>query len=243
MKADFVKNAPYQNDDKIFLPKNFESLKRLINSSHEYSRAAKPILDLTAILILTPEERNKISSKYNDSKELIKYLKNETILPIFYFNNYRPEKADTRELEEVIKTNSHAHIMTNLIINLLKLPCVKEQDYHELFATDQKVQLQCILTKILPQIIKDKDLTSEQVYYLERIGDLIHRESDDRAAECIVRYLEISIGNLLHPIEDSRIINAIQPLANFWEEHIVPKIESTIIGCTKEYNCDTFDGA
>ncbi|KJW03235.1 hypothetical protein REIP_1260 [Rickettsia endosymbiont of Ixodes pacificus] len=51
--------------------------------------------------------------------------------------------------------------MTNLIINLLKLPFVKEQDYHELFATDQKIQLQCILTKILPQIIKDKDLTSE----------------------------------------------------------------------------------
>nr|WP_232218676.1 hypothetical protein [Rickettsia conorii] len=157
MKADFVKNAPYQNNDKIFLPKNFESLKRLINSSYEYSRTAKPILDLTANLILTPEERNEISSKYNDSKALIKYLKNETILPIFYFNNYRPEKADT----------------------------------------------------------KDKDLTSEQVYYLERIGDLIHRESDDRAAEFIVRYLEISIDNLLHPIEDSRIINAIQPLADF----------------------------
>ncbi|WP_410956106.1 hypothetical protein [Rickettsia koreansis] len=47
------------------------------------SRAAKPILDLTANLILTPEEKNEISSKYNDSKELIKYLKNETILPIF----------------------------------------------------------------------------------------------------------------------------------------------------------------
>ena len=93
MKADFVKNALYQNDDKIFLPKNFESLKRLINSSYEYSRAAKPILDLTANLILTPEERNEISSKYNDSKALIKYLKNETILPIFYFNNYRPEKG------------------------------------------------------------------------------------------------------------------------------------------------------
>ncbi|AEK74439.1 hypothetical protein Rh054_02260 [Rickettsia conorii subsp. heilongjiangensis 054] len=207
------------------------------------SREAKPILDLTASLILTSEEKNEISSKYNDSKELIKYLKNETILPIFYFNNYRPDKTDTRELEEVIKTNSHAHIMTNLIINLLKLPCVKEQDYYELFATDQKVQLQCILTKILPQIIKDKDLTSEQVYYLESIGNLIHRESDDRAAEFIVRYLEISIDNLLHSIEDSRIINAIQPLADFWEEHIVPKMESTIIGCTKEYNCDTFDGA
>ncbi|AFC72172.1 hypothetical protein MCC_02805 [Rickettsia rhipicephali str. 3-7-female6-CWPP] len=37
--------------------------------------------------------------------------------------------------------------MTNLIINLLKLPCVQEQDYHALFATDQKVQLQCILTQ------------------------------------------------------------------------------------------------
>ncbi|WP_231726205.1 hypothetical protein [Rickettsia rhipicephali] len=63
---------------------------KIINSSYEYSRAAKPILDLTANLILTPEERNEISSKYNDSKELIKHLKNETIL--FYFNNYRPEK-------------------------------------------------------------------------------------------------------------------------------------------------------
>ncbi|WP_228368800.1 hypothetical protein [Rickettsia peacockii] len=133
--------------------------------------------------------------------------------------------------------------MTNLIINLLKLPCVKEQDYYELFATDQKVQLKCILTKILPQIIKDKDLTSEQVYYLERIGNLIHRESDDSAAEFIVRYLEISIDNLLHPIEDSLIINAMQLLVDFWAEHIVPKMESTIIGCTKEYNCDTFDGA
>ncbi|BDU60387.1 hypothetical protein FLA4_07970 [Candidatus Rickettsia kotlanii] len=76
MKTDFVKNAPYQNDDKIFLPKNFESLKRLINSSYEYSRAAKPILDLTANLILIPEGKNEISSKYNDSKELIKYSKN-----------------------------------------------------------------------------------------------------------------------------------------------------------------------
>nr|WP_233417576.1 hypothetical protein [Rickettsia conorii] len=83
MKTDFVKNVPYQNDDKIFLPKNFESLKRLINSSYEYSRAAKPILDLTANLILTPEEKNEISSKYNDNKELIKYLK--TRLYYLYF--------------------------------------------------------------------------------------------------------------------------------------------------------------
>ncbi|BDU60386.1 hypothetical protein FLA4_07960 [Candidatus Rickettsia kotlanii] len=103
--------------------------------------------------------------------------------------------------------------------------------------------MQCIFTKILPQIIKDKDLTSEQVYYLERIGDLIHGGSDDRAAEFIVRYLEISIDNLLHPIEDSRIINTIQPLVDFWEEHTVPKMEPTIIGCTTEYNCDPFDGA
>ncbi|ABY72356.1 hypothetical protein BTU51_0474 [Rickettsia rickettsii] len=34
LKTDFVKNVPYQNDDKIFLPKNFDSLKRLINSSY-----------------------------------------------------------------------------------------------------------------------------------------------------------------------------------------------------------------
>ncbi|WP_032139527.1 hypothetical protein [Rickettsia tamurae] len=76
MKADFVKNAPYQNNYRIFSPKNFESLKSLINNSHQYSKAAKPMLDLTVNLILAPEERNEISSKYKDSKELIKYLKN-----------------------------------------------------------------------------------------------------------------------------------------------------------------------
>ncbi|AFC72173.1 hypothetical protein MCC_02810 [Rickettsia rhipicephali str. 3-7-female6-CWPP] len=31
---------------------------KIINSSYEYSRAAKPILDLTANLILTPEVVN-----------------------------------------------------------------------------------------------------------------------------------------------------------------------------------------
>lgn len=216
-------NIPYSNGVKIDnIPIIFKELQSLAEVSINYQKASLPLLEYaTKLISVNPEA----IESFKTVSEMIEYLTHSTIIPIFYLNSYNQfTEGKEQQLEEEIKTNSEIQGAVIKLIDELS----SQRNYHQNCNSDIKTELNYILQDYLPQLISDRQLTEEQVFFLERMADIIFRSSKDRNTEFVVRYPEFAITEHMQNGSDPEIKESFKGMQQFWEKNIVPQFDETI---------------
>jgi len=224
--------------DNLLSEDTIEESKKTLFTSLEYDKASCSMLKLAKKLLRKDIEDTDLSSTkqkdidLNSTKQYVPYLKECTILPIFYLYFYDKFSEKVREnLDKAINTDAKLQkALTLLISNLLDLPFISEQDnINDLFNDDRKVVLKYLLDDCLPQIVEQYQLLKSDMFFLGRVGDILFRsDTEDRLVEYIVRYPEFAALNQAELLENPKIMESFEGLKNFWEKHIIPEIDGRL---------------
>lgn len=182
----------------------------------------------------------KVKESINNAIEYTKYLKECTLLPLFYLSSYDKfsEKAKKSLYESLNKDPLMQKTVTLLASNLLELDYIKEkEDNHRLFADDNKSSLEYLLNTCLPLISEKFKLFKCDIQFLERVADILFRKDNaDRGTEHIVRYPEFAVMSRQDKLLDNpKILKSFKLLANYWDDYIIKDIDQSL-SCFKNQN-------
>lgn len=197
----------------------------------DYNRAAMEPLRLGERMISSDQKVN-----FDYTLEYIKYLKECTILPLFYLASYGKFTEKSKQSLDVALENNHS-VQKTLVLtvtNLLELECIQEkEDNHKLFTDKKQSCLEYLFNTCIPLIIENFKLSPSDVHFLERIADILFRKgSIDKGTEHIVRYLEFLAMSNQDKLHNPAIMESFKSLEDFWGRNIFPRIDDNL-SCLK----------
>jgi hypothetical protein len=170
----------------------------------EYEKVARVPVDKAAELLLVD---SKEYDKYLFTQEYTEYFKLNSYIDLFFLNALAGFKAD-----KVACQATADHVFDNILKMYMSLhnTCANT---HPFLPDITRAEIEKWATEeYLPQIVKELNLSSEQVHFLDRIADYINRgehllddsgDENDKYVELIVRSQELKAAGLSSELTDS----------------------------------------
>ena len=230
--------------------KFFQELKDDASIFLQYEQAAKLVFIKAGKLLGLSEEE---FAPYSFSKDFILYFKDNSLIDLFfnspsltfsqkkvnsqayyqYINEFYPEQSINKQLnfEDLKSYYELCPVKVNFeYISLLRF---EEND-------NVRNQIDFVKDYYFSYFKDQKNLTDNQVWFLERMADLVNREKDiydikssyynehapnyyQYYVELIVRYPELKASNM-----DQDILDSFSGLIQFWECNVSPLIQGQI---------------
>lgn len=226
--------------------------EKLIKQLLDYNKAAIELLKLAASMLGYGVE------KFNHTDDLVKYLKDNTILPIFLLHKYE-NSVDC--LEKSVQASIQLNLkpaylkLTNSILSYNR-DCGSEyinenysdisnkfipEDIENVIINENHLDISnksiqgyidaiiFISDKLYPAIIDEKKIQPDQNFFLSRIADILFRKTwEDKLAQFVVRLPEFAVMRQAGELKDPKIIKSFKPMTEFWDVYITPQMDSTI---------------
>lgn len=199
-------------DDYIKLNAS-ENFKDLLKKLITYEKAARLPIDKAAeILKLDKEEY----SKYIAADDYAEYFKDYSYIDLFYFNSFvsygqKNITIDTHVIHNIVRI--YQSDISNQFCNI---------PYSSKAELNKEEILNLALEEFLPKIVKEFNITPEEIHFLERIGDYVNRgthslseyvfadKDNEKYIELIVRAMELRAAGLTQDL-----INSFSELESF----------------------------
>lgn len=209
----------------------------LLEKILQHAQSVQEALLYATKLLATPIEQ-KIEQHY-DLHKMIQYFQDNSYISLFRYARYVQNVTHSEHEETKNRLLLNGNMQKKYIEAYLQYNGASYTN-----GTDPQIQeiQSIVIEKIYPKLVTELQLTKEEIFYLERIADYIHRGDDclkyhyKHNRECtavefdrefIVRYLELksAIGS---SESGQKILAALSTTRIFLEQNIVPYIDQML---------------